>query len=133
MGRIEAGLRRAIESTAEPEPNVTVPMPNESNPQPAFADEFRFAEADAGEAIEPVLVAREEPRDAAPEPPQMRVRRIVDDKLIVSSDMTPLALEQYRRVAALLHQMQADRQCRVVMVASAIAGEAKRSRPAIWP
>src|SRR5262249_57111752 len=100
MSRIEAGLRRAIELTAQGEPDGAGAQPGESSSQPAFADEFRFTETEPGEAIDPVLVdpvlvPTQVPRAVETvDAPPMRVRRGADDKLIVSSDITPLALEQ---------------------------------------
>jgi protein-tyrosine kinase len=47
------------------------------------------------------------------------------ERLVVHADVQPLAVEQYRRVAAVLHQAQVERGIRVVMVASAQAGEGK--------
>jgi capsular exopolysaccharide synthesis family protein len=47
------------------------------------------------------------------------------DKLLGGAEIGPLAVEQYRRVAAVLHQAQRDRAIRTVMVGSAVAGEGK--------
>jgi capsular exopolysaccharide synthesis family protein len=46
-------------------------------------------------------------------------------RLIVSSEAQPIAIEQYRRIAAVLHHVQRDRGVRVVMISSAIPGEGK--------
>ena len=53
------------------------------------------------------------------------VRPTFADRLIAHADAEPVAVEQYRRVAAVLHQAQIERGIRVVMVASAQAGEGK--------
>ena len=47
------------------------------------------------------------------------------EKVVVSSIGDPLLIEQFRKMAATLHQMQLDRGIRTVMVASALAGEGK--------
>jgi capsular exopolysaccharide synthesis family protein len=47
------------------------------------------------------------------------------EKLIVGDRMGPVAVEQYRRVAALLHNAQREHGTRIVMVASAVPGEGK--------
>ncbi len=47
------------------------------------------------------------------------------DKLILSREMDPAAVEQYRKVAAALHQLQLDRGVKVVMIASAMAEDGK--------
>lgn len=63
-------------------------------------------------------------REAASRPASSWTR-VPHDKLVVSEEIKPVAVEQYRRAATVLHQMQGDRDTRVVMVASAIAGEGK--------
>lgn len=47
------------------------------------------------------------------------------ERLVVHADVEPYAVEQYRRLAAVLHQAQVERGIRTVMVASAQAGEGK--------
>jgi capsular exopolysaccharide synthesis family protein len=47
------------------------------------------------------------------------------EKLVVDANITPVSVEQYRRLAAVLHHMQGERGTKVVMVASAQAGEGK--------
>jgi protein-tyrosine kinase len=46
-------------------------------------------------------------------------------KLVVSPDILPPALEQYRRLAAVLYQAQVNRGIKTIMVASAFAAEGK--------
>jgi capsular exopolysaccharide synthesis family protein len=47
------------------------------------------------------------------------------EKLVVSPSVAPLVREQYRRLAALLHQAQHDHNIKVVLVTSAVPGEGK--------
>jgi receptor protein-tyrosine kinase len=64
-------------------------------------------------------------------PVRVDVRRVVDgrvppvERLVVHHDAEPVAVEQYRRLAGVLHQAQVDAGIRVVMVASAQAAEGK--------
>ncbi len=44
---------------------------------------------------------------------------------VFGAEMLPVATEQYRRLAAILHHAQTDTKMRVVMVTSAISGEGK--------
>lgn len=46
-------------------------------------------------------------------------------KLVVSPDTSPVAIEQYRRLAAVMYQAQANRRIRIAMVTSAFAAEGK--------
>jgi capsular exopolysaccharide synthesis family protein len=49
----------------------------------------------------------------------------VAEKLVVMPEMSQQSVEQYRKVAATLHQIQLQRGVKVVMVASALPGEGK--------
>jgi capsular exopolysaccharide synthesis family protein len=46
-------------------------------------------------------------------------------KLVVMPDVAPVAVEQYRRLAASLHHAQCERQMKVLMITSASPGEGK--------
>jgi capsular exopolysaccharide synthesis family protein len=47
------------------------------------------------------------------------------EKVIVDDAITPMSREQYRRLAGVLHDAQAERGLKVILVASAVAGEGK--------
>ena len=47
------------------------------------------------------------------------------EKLVVMKDTSPIVVEQFRKLAANLHEMQRTRTLKVVMVASAVSGEGK--------
>lgn len=47
------------------------------------------------------------------------------EKLVVMTDTSPIVVEQFRKLAATLHEMQRARTLKVVMVASAVSGEGK--------
>ena len=51
--------------------------------------------------------------------------RKVVEKLVVDSGAPPTCVEQFRKLAGTLHHAQLDRNIKVVMVSSAIAGEGK--------
>jgi capsular exopolysaccharide synthesis family protein len=63
--------------------------------------------------------ARERPRNGD----GARVLRA--PRLVGNAATTPLSIEQYRRLAAVMHQAQVDRGIKTVMVASAFSGEGK--------
>jgi protein-tyrosine kinase len=81
-------------------------------------------EASAVEAreVKPSLPAR-------PTPQSMKAARdarsLAAEKLVVHEKTGPGCVEQYRRIAAMLHQLQEERGTKVVMVASAEPGEGK--------
>jgi capsular exopolysaccharide synthesis family protein len=62
---------------------------------------------------------------AAPASATELVNEHVTEKLVIDSHMTPASREQYRRLAAVLHDAQGSSGLRVIMVVSATAGEGK--------
>lgn len=56
---------------------------------------------------------------------EARWRGPLDEKLILNAGAPPAAVEQYRKAAASLHQLQIDRGIKIVMIASALAEEGK--------
>lgn len=52
------------------------------------------------------------------------VHQALEEK-VVTRDLAPAVVEEYRRLGALLHHMQVERNVRVVMITSAVAGEGK--------
>lgn len=143
MSRIEEALRRAAGQAAREtvDAEATCPAGSALAEEPGsfelpdvddFRSESQAAEAPqaaekppaaeappAAVAADPVLV-RTEPVAA---PPQ--VKRAVNERLILSDAAEPAAIEQYRKLAAILHQVQVERGTKIVMVASAMAGEGK--------
>ena len=76
-----------------------------------------------------VPVARVKPVAAVTEPPvepEARVARQVDGQArLVTGTSSAVSIEQYRRLAATLHQAQAEQQLKTVMITSALPGEGK--------
>jgi capsular exopolysaccharide synthesis family protein len=144
MGRLEKAMRRAAGEQAVPAVDLPQPaedfaddLPNEAAPpapgsaqtaqvEPGyFPNELAPVNAFGGQAeiAEPA---------AAPVPdsaPEMMLRSQVNSalatKTVIDHDMMPASREQYRRLAAALHQAQRTTGFKVVMVASAVAGEGK--------
>jgi protein-tyrosine kinase len=80
----------------------------------------------------PRLVPNRRPQPATPihDRPSPRVSRFgtgenAGARFLGTRDMPPLAVEQYRRLAATLHHLQSERGIKVVMVTSALSGEGK--------
>jgi capsular exopolysaccharide synthesis family protein len=81
-------------------------------------------------APRPTIVVPVPPKPAAVAAPTTSVpaaapAKRVNEKLVISPAVDPVAVEQYRKLAAALHQLQVERGTKVVMVASAMAGEGK--------
>lgn len=98
MGRIESAMRRAGSAVVE-------------TPGPA-ADEVPVATV-----VRPGSLGTEELR--------AHVNPELAQKIVASERVLPASREQYRRLAAALHQGNASAELAVVMIASAVAGEGK--------
>jgi len=70
-----------------------------------------------------------EPTEPRPSSPQAQLFERLDarlaQKIVVDQRMMSTSREQYRRLAAVLHQSQSENGLKVVMVASAVVGEGK--------
>jgi capsular exopolysaccharide synthesis family protein len=130
MSRLEEAVKRArAGGTAAEAPPV----------QPGDALEwFEAADADAGAAEAPeaasamALFAGPEPASDVEQTPRIEQppQRTIcapsyDERLLLGSEIRPIAVEQYRRIAAILHHVQRDRAVKVVMVASPSPSEGK--------
>jgi capsular exopolysaccharide synthesis family protein len=101
---------------------------SESIPGDDFAaeiivDEPRPAQPRAGD----IRFAAATPEDQAAPPRSMfeRIDSRLAEKVVADTHMMPVSREQYRRLAAVLHDAQGTSSLRVVLVASAVSGEGK--------
>ena len=139
MSRIDEAMRRAAGAGAvEPPPEETVddlqaeepgsdatalarePFPvelAEGRPRPPKQDQNRAA--GSYDTARPAATA--EPESTLFE----RLDARLTEKIVVDHNMTHASREQYRRLAAVLHDAHNATGLRVVMVASAVAGEGK--------
>jgi capsular exopolysaccharide synthesis family protein len=133
MSRLAEALKRA---NAEQEIEQQEPVKREKAPNPhpklavaeatAKAAEAAVSEA-AAEAATPV--AADAPAAVAEEAMAPRVSSpvtsLIAEKLVVTPSISPVSLEQYRRLAATLHRRQTETRIKTVLVASTMAGEGK--------
>lgn len=155
MSRIDQALRRAAAqtppgaaATEEPTPEPVAGADTEVLAREPFpveiSERVRKPEAIAAIPVPPVLA---DPLLAEPDPvlsvtaskqaggPGMagqengrlfdRLDAKLSEKVVVDHNMAPVSREQYRRLAAVLHDAQASTGVRVVMIASAVPGEGK--------
>lgn len=138
MGRVDEALRRAADAARLGSRNGESATPlglQDAGPElerVVFPEEAPRQAAEAGSAtitsrfdlpaVEP------EVRPVAPPDPET-TRTLVDpkfaQKVVTDAHIVPASKEQYRRLAATLHQAQAARGVRVIMIASAVVGEGK--------
>jgi len=138
MSRIDEALRRGGKSVGHPDtfnvPSVraldwfatgvdapekteaAAASPGEENPAPAPAPPTPIVSASV------MLRPTPSPAEISAQPIGASGFR---EKLIVGERMGPVAIEQYRRIAALLHNAQREHGTKVVMIASAVPGEGK--------
>jgi capsular exopolysaccharide synthesis family protein len=135
MSRIDEALRRAAEEAADTEADAPVPAPEPASDRDVsvlarepFPVELATT-ARTSQRREQGQDREEEPAEPRPasqsEPLFERIAGRLAGKIVTDNNMSPLSREQYRRLAAVLHDAQATAGTRVVMMASAVAGEGK--------
>jgi protein-tyrosine kinase len=139
MSRIDEALRRAAEQAG-----ASPTAPNEASLDPIAGAEVTALASEPFpiEISERIRQRGESPVTPAPLPPapapaaEMRDRPVTQsiferidlrlaEKTVVDEAMSPVSREQYRRLAAVLHDAQANSGLRVLMIASAVPGEGK--------
>ncbi|HJR59562.1 MAG TPA: CpsD/CapB family tyrosine-protein kinase [Vicinamibacterales bacterium] len=127
MSRIEEALRRASTARAGAEaalvPDV-VPGPLDGTPLTRYPREARREEGGSRQKTSDVTPP---PRAVPREPAALRPGPLVEglDAKLILSHATPVAVEQYRRLAGTLHGLQAEHGTKTVMVTSALPREGK--------
>jgi capsular exopolysaccharide synthesis family protein len=128
MSRLAEAMKRA---NAEQEADRPEPIESAAPERPAAAESvMAVAEATIKEVVkEPVKDAARSVSEGEEVATAARVnspvKSLVAEKLVVTPNMSPVSLEQYRRLAATLHRRQAERRIKTVMVASTMPGEGK--------
>jgi capsular exopolysaccharide synthesis family protein len=142
MSRIDEAMRRASGAGAvEPAPEQTVDdlQPEDASEATALSREPYPVEAAEREARPPQTQPRTEARpdgsyetasQAEPVPASEstlfeRLDARLTEKIVVDHNMSPASREQYRRLAAVLHDAHNTSGLRLIMVCSAVAGEGK--------
>jgi protein-tyrosine kinase len=120
VGRVEEALKRAGQDGSG------APGPAEEAAATTFPAEGPGAEL----APEPPLWESEAPEPPADEgndapPPALLETQSAASRLLGNDQMLAISREQYRRLAASLHRMQAERGIKVILIASALAAEGK--------
>jgi protein-tyrosine kinase len=138
MSRVDEALRRAgikaegIEPDAVPTGSEPYPieMPDRQRTPPRAKAEP--APAAQSERIVELISQPVHAEDPSISGPSISGHRLferfhpgVSEKVVIDRRMPAACREQYRRLAAILHDAQATNQTQVVMVASAVAGEGK--------
>jgi len=107
--------------TAPPEPVAAPAKPVAVAAKPIAAPAKAVAAAAKPVAAPAKPVAASRPLLPSPEP----ARAPLSDKLIVSAGADHVAVEQYRKLAAVLHHLQTESGTKIIMIGSAQAGEGK--------
>jgi capsular exopolysaccharide synthesis family protein len=127
-GRSEAKEFFARDKTSVAPPKLTVAeLPitaeiTESQTEGIAEPVMRAEAAGDPEATTPVIDA--EPT-TVPSRVSSPVMSLSAEKLVVTPSISPVSLEQYRRLAATLHRRQTETRIKTVLVASTMAGEGK--------
>ena len=138
MSRIDEALRRAATEAggqSGPSSGQSIPSPTTTDvavlAREPFPVEFpggrkpgaRAAVTDGEDSpqAEQPRSGRSHKRDSLFE----RIDSRLAEKVVADTNISPVSREQYRRLAAVLHDAQTNAGLRVVMIASAVAGEGK--------
>jgi protein-tyrosine kinase len=114
---------------AEPAP-LEPPMAD-APPPPTVSEVSPTVPARRPDAADPGAQMSRMPAPADPsdtlttEPGPVATAAGVAEKVVVDAETNPASVEQYRRLAAVLHHAQNERGLRVIMVTSALPGEGK--------
>jgi capsular exopolysaccharide synthesis family protein len=142
MSRIEEALRRSRTDAGQTRPRTTggdggaetaaaSSAETELEESPWHFDAPAAGRTGTHGVDTPRLVPnRRQPGQIHPDRPAPRVSRFgtgenAGARFLGTRDMPPLAVEQYRRLAATLHHLQSERGIKVVMITSALSGEGK--------
>jgi capsular exopolysaccharide synthesis family protein len=132
MSRVNEAMRRATEGSAE-NTDETVALAQEPFPgETRDAGQVNGQPAVVALTGGPIDAQERRAEDAPPNTDERAARRLfeqfdarVSEKIVVDQRMPSIVREQYRRLAAVLHDAQAVNRTQVVMVASAMPGEGK--------
>lgn len=130
MGRVDEAMRRAEErrlTNGRTMPSDT-PSPHPAEVFPVEIGDNRKLRSvspvdDAAAAVAPLAHAAGLPESKRSLFDRLDAR--LSRKTVIDNQIDPVSREQYRRLAASLHAMQAESGLKVVMVASALANEGK--------
>ncbi len=146
MSRIEQALRRAHQEEAVSGPVVALPaddldaLPSETSDgsrHRSSVDEVEIAKTQLAAYPQEQTSPDQAPRGPsgsfvtaresgeAERPGIERLNPTLAERLVVSGEMRPDCVEQYRRLAAVLHHAQVEREIKVLMITSALPGEGK--------
>jgi protein-tyrosine kinase len=137
MSRIDEAMRRAAGTGAvdtAPEQTVEDLQPENASEATALSREPYPVEMQERRPRPPQAESRDadsydtarQPESAAPESTLFeRLDARLTEKIVVDHNMSPQSREQYRRLAAVLHDAHNTAGLRLIMVASAVAGEGK--------
>ena len=148
MGRVDEAMRRAAEAarsgrpTADPVSPVLPGVDPASIVSEAFPVESTNGHRPGAEAAVTSAIDYQPASEPDPVADVMRTAPLTDqpsettglvnhmdvnlrEKVVVDANMLPASREQYRRLAAALHQAQSTSGVKVVMIASAVADEGK--------
>ena len=125
MSRIGEALERAAATghTSDRRIDVIVERPSASvgaaSDLASYVEEGSPASTAQAPGREPAVLTN----IRTPEPTEHSVSR--ESKLLVAQDLPPVAIEQYRRLAGTLHDLQVERGLKTLMVSSALPREGK--------
>src|SRR5262245_428078 len=102
-----------------PEPRAAIPPP----PQPSIVADAAADDAEPAADVEPETPREDTRRRRSRGSIFDRIDSRLTEKVVTDQNMMPASREQYRRLAAVLHDAQGTKGLKVIMIVSATAGE----------
>lgn len=128
MSRLAEAMKRANADQEADQPGQKESVKSEMPPSPS-PDMALLGAVASAEAETETHTQTERAVPQAEVSPTARIHSsgtsLVAERLVVTPSISPVSLEQYRRLAATLHRRQAERRIKTVLVASTMAGEGK--------
>jgi len=125
MSRIDEALRRAATASDSTDgPLVSPSVEWRAHPVDVSSLDRYPIELTPRQKVTPSVPISVKPRANQPAPIH-RLRSPEHERLVVSTRMPRMSVEQYRRVAASLHELQQQRGLKTLMVSSAVPREGK--------
>jgi receptor protein-tyrosine kinase len=129
MSRVDEALRRAAERAGHLTPATAEDLQFPQEGAVAMAGGVGVIDAPVAAELKLTNTAAVEEPVAAGEIPGPQLFERIDERLaqkvVVDQEMSPTSREQYRRLAATLHHAQEANGLKVILIASAVAGEGK--------
>ena len=129
MSRLAEAMKRANadKELDRPDQQETIKWEKPPSPHPTLAAAETPIRAETVEAVSEAVSEGVPEAEGVSATARVHspAKNLIAEKLVVTPSISPVSLEQYRRLAANLHRRQTETRIKTVLVASTMAGEGK--------